>query len=107
MYKSELADKAQREYEDWIARKAEREGGIGEGYGTEEWVPRERQQARYGLSLEPTQAYTSSSYDQTGYPYWDPTYWWAMAQMQMMSLGDGLPLSSEESGQGSSDDGTP
>lgn len=56
MYKSELAEKAKKEYEDWLARKDEREGrrDDGEGYqGAQEWVPRERTQARFGELNQP------------------------------------------------------
>ncbi|WWC72688.1 uncharacterized protein I206_106652 [Kwoniella pini CBS 10737] len=50
-YDHKLAEKARREYEDWKARKAEREGGMGEGaedHGTREWVPQTREVARPG-----------------------------------------------------------
>ncbi|WVW80559.1 hypothetical protein I302_102545 [Kwoniella bestiolae CBS 10118] len=50
-YDPALAEKAKKEYEDWKARKAEREGGIadeGENHGTRDWVPKSREVARPG-----------------------------------------------------------
>ncbi|WWC65316.1 uncharacterized protein I303_107934 [Kwoniella dejecticola CBS 10117] len=50
-YDHKLAEKARKEYEDWKARKAEREGGIGddgENHGTRDWVPKTREVARPG-----------------------------------------------------------
>ena len=46
---ADLATKAKAEYEAWISRKAQREGGMGnedETPGTRDWVPRDRIQAR-------------------------------------------------------------
>lgn len=165
MYKSELAEKAKKEYEDWLAKKADREGGrdADGGYGVQEWVPRNRKQARFGelnqpVSIHPDpveaaaklgmgmgmagygqgqdgmaaygQAYGYNGYpypvqqsqggqqaiggpqyetqqtqqvagdpvqqghgeyDPNAYPYgyWDQmAYWWAMAQMGMLSMED-------------------
>ena len=48
-----LAIKAKEQYEAWLQKKTEREGGIGEeddGYGTKEWVPKERIVARPGAT---------------------------------------------------------
>ncbi|OCF78948.1 hypothetical protein I204_00892 [Kwoniella mangroviensis CBS 8886] len=50
-YDSALAEKARKEYEDWKARKAEREGGVGDdgdAHGTRDWVPKSREVARPG-----------------------------------------------------------
>jgi hypothetical protein len=165
MYKSELAEKAKKEYEDWLAKKADREGGrdADGGYGVQEWVPRNRTQARFGelnqpVSIHPDPVEAAAKlglgmgmaaygqgqdgmagygqgYGCTGYPYpmqqaqggqqaiggpqydaqqpqqpvgdpvqqghgeydpnaypygyWDQmAYWWAMAQMGMLSMED-------------------
>jgi hypothetical protein len=56
MYKSELAEKAKKEYDEWVARKDEREGRREDGEGNcgaQEWVPRERTQARFGELNQP------------------------------------------------------
>ncbi|WWC98287.1 hypothetical protein V866_005178 [Kwoniella sp. B9012] len=50
-YDSALAEKARKEYEDWKARKAEREGDVGDdgdAHGTRDWVPKSREVARPG-----------------------------------------------------------
>ncbi|KAK8850646.1 hypothetical protein IAR55_004565 [Kwoniella newhampshirensis] len=49
-YDPALAEKAKKEYEDWVARKAEREGGVGgeDSGGTRNWVPKDRDVARPG-----------------------------------------------------------
>lgn len=43
-----LADKAREQYEEWKAKKAEREGEVAkeDSYGTRDWVPRQREPAR-------------------------------------------------------------
>lgn len=46
---AEMYKKAQKEYEDWLSKKKEREGGMDmedNGYGTRDWVPRDRVVAR-------------------------------------------------------------
>nr|XP_018259857.1 uncharacterized protein I303_07929 [Kwoniella dejecticola CBS 10117]OBR82015.1 hypothetical protein I303_07929 [Kwoniella dejecticola CBS 10117] len=58
-YDHKLAEKARKEYEDWKARKAEREGGIGddgENHGTRDWVPKTREVARPGNAQPQAQA---------------------------------------------------
>ncbi|WRT70808.1 uncharacterized protein IL334_007807 [Kwoniella shivajii] len=49
-YDPALAEKARKEYEDWKAKKAEREGGIADSdtFGTRDWIPRAREVARPG-----------------------------------------------------------
>lgn len=98
-YDTQLLDKAKSEYETWLSKKAEREGGFGgdDGYGTRDWVPRDRELARPGISQHvarevppatplsaipqtPTQS-NQYGYEQApdmGYPgYWDPhMYYW-------------------------------
>ena len=51
----ELLRKAQRQYEQWLSEKQEREGGVGgDGWGTRDWTPRDRVVARPGaLRPEP------------------------------------------------------
>lgn len=67
MRSSEQYQRAQKEYEDWVARKTEREGGIGVvsndddyGSGSREWVPRQREQARFGSFYGQGEAYPAS-----------------------------------------------
>ncbi|WVQ86126.1 hypothetical protein IAT38_008294 [Cryptococcus sp. DSM 104549] len=47
-YDPKIMDKAKKEYEDWLARKADREGGMGgdDAGGTRDWHPKERAVAR-------------------------------------------------------------
>jgi hypothetical protein len=55
---SSLAGKAKEEYEAWLGRKAEREGGIDEeggGVGTRDWQPKQRVVALPGATAEPAQ----------------------------------------------------
>lgn len=42
----ELLHKAKEQYETWLSKKAEREGGIEDAFGTRDWVPRDRVIAR-------------------------------------------------------------
>ncbi|RSH87006.1 hypothetical protein EHS25_003494 [Saitozyma podzolica] len=56
LYVSSLAEKAKEEYEAWLGRKAEREGGVDEeggGLGTRDWHPKERVVALPGGTAEP------------------------------------------------------
>ncbi len=51
LYHSSLAEKAKAEYESWLKKKNEREGGFAQeddGYGTRDWAPRTRIIARPG-----------------------------------------------------------
>ncbi|RXK41031.1 hypothetical protein M231_01662 [Tremella mesenterica] len=49
LHEAAQLEKAQAEYEAWLSRKQEREGGVGDdndGIGSREWVPKNREQAR-------------------------------------------------------------
>jgi hypothetical protein len=69
LYVSSLADKAKEEYEAWLSRKAEREGGVGDedGYGTRDWEPKGRVVARPGAveGLAHSDGFSEKKYDPT------------------------------------------
>ncbi|WWD20821.1 hypothetical protein CI109_105298 [Kwoniella shandongensis] len=85
-YDSALAEKAKKEYEDWLAKKNEREGGFGgeDTGGTRDWVPREREFARPGAveGIAHSDGYAGKTVPQIegppepvhswGYPYPNP-----------------------------------
>ncbi|WWC92431.1 uncharacterized protein L201_007389 [Kwoniella dendrophila CBS 6074] len=72
-YDMKLAEKAKKEYEDWKARKAEREGGINDNddnyTGTRQWVPKDREIARPGNveGLAHSDAYEANHYNNGQY----------------------------------------
>jgi hypothetical protein len=75
-YSAEKYAQAQKEYEDWLSRKAERESGIGQphdgsagstgsrvdgfGQGSSSWQPREREPARFGYLYGANEAYPAN-----------------------------------------------
>ena len=75
-YSSEKYAQAQKEYEGWLSRKAEREAGIGLphdgsaggtgtakdgfGQGSSSWQPREREPARFGYLYGANEAYPAN-----------------------------------------------
>ncbi|WVQ95321.1 hypothetical protein IAU59_002416 [Kwoniella sp. CBS 9459] len=78
---SELLEKAKKEYEAWLAKKQEREGGIDDEVGgTRDWVPRGREIARPG-AVEGLAH--SDEYERSPHPKIDPM---AMQHMQALHM---------------------
>lgn len=73
---NELFKKAQEEYENWLRKRKEREGGIGnedDGYGTRDWQPKDRVIARPGaLQVTPNNQMTATGNVQTVYSIAQP-----------------------------------
>ena len=71
-YSADKYAQAQKEYEDWLSRKAEREAGIGQphdssggkgdgfGQGSSSWQPRDREPARFGYLYGANEAYPAN-----------------------------------------------
>ncbi|WVR08709.1 hypothetical protein IAU60_005767 [Kwoniella sp. DSM 27419] len=91
-----LLDKAQKEYEAWLARKAEREGGPEEeGGGTRDWKPKYREVARPGAveGIAHSDEYRERNPAAMG--YMDPMVDQHMQAMQMSAAGVSTPVASD------------
>ncbi|WVF67755.1 hypothetical protein IAT40_002514 [Kwoniella sp. CBS 6097] len=84
---AELLEKAKKEYDAWLAKKKEREGGIDEDMGgTRDWVPRGREVARPG-AVEGLAH--SDEYERSPHPRMDAM---AMQRMQTMQMAMAMPM---------------